>query len=253
MNRVLSLALVFLALVVVPSRVEALNITQTFCAANSDVGEHDSCPTGLTATLNITDTNEAERQYLVTLTLDTTDPDFDAAAYTSIQQVQFDISGINGDNTAPWGDYQSVPTLDATGVDGGFTWSVFFDQVNNGSGCSSNQNNSQHVCASVGTTLGGTDTGDIDVWKFYIDLDNSLAALTSSIDLNLRAVFRGPGNTNGTILSPDFTNIPDTGPGTGGPGGANPAGDTAVPEPASLVLLGSGLALAAGRFRRRQR
>jgi hypothetical protein len=90
------------------------------------------------------------------------------------------------------------------------------------------------------------------------------------VDLNLRAQFLKPGGCtidengkekcdNATILTPDFHNV-DTGtsPSTAGdvpgtsPGVPGTGGDTAVPEPTSLILLGSGLAYAGSRLRRRR-
>jgi PEP-CTERM putative exosortase interaction domain len=123
---------------------------------------------------------------------------------------------------------------------------VFFDNVNNGTGCAADNLDTAHVCA--GATGTGTDGGDINTWIFHIDLNDALPDLTSAIDTNLRAVFLPNG-----ILSPDFNNIP----GTSVPGGGNDTpgvgrgGDTSVPEPTSLILLGSGLAYVGTRLRRR--
>lgn len=246
MKRAIGFLAIAAAFGLLPSAANASVITtQTFCVAGSNpAGESASCPTGLGATLSISDTNLALNQYDVTLTLDATA----AAGITNITQVQFDLSGIAGN------EYDSKPTLDTSGVDGGATWTVFFDNVNNGGGCSADNLNTAHVCAAGSGT--GTDGGDINTWVFHIDLIDSLPALTSAIDTNLRAVFLPNG-----ILSPDFNNIPDTTtpgggndtPGTPGTTPTTPGsgGDTSVPEPTSLILLGSGLAYVSTRLRRR--
>ena len=218
-----------------PSAAKASVITtQTFCvAASNPVGESASCPAGLGATLSISDTNLALNQYDVTLTLDATL----AAGVTGITAVQFDLTGYNGS------DYQSKPTLDLSGVDGGDTWTVFFDNISNNP-CGGDNMNKQSVCSQASGT--GTDGGDVNTFVFHIDLNDNLANITSAIDTNLRANFTPNG-----ILSPDFNDIPDTGPSRDGPRRRIPV-TTTVPEPTSLILLGSGLAYAGTRLRRRR-
>jgi hypothetical protein len=239
MKRLFAVGALMIALGLVPAAAHAAVITtQTFCVAASDpAGESASCPDGLGATLSISDTNLALNQYDVTLTLDSTL--VDTTTLASIISVQFDIEGYSGS------DYDvQPPTLDTSLVDGG-TWSVFFDNI---PGCSADNLNTAHVCAkSTGT---GTDTGDIDTWVFHIDLADSLAPISNTVDLNLRAQFLTPDGKNGAILSPDFNNIPV--PDTSRGGEPDTGGDQTVPEPTSLVLLGTGLAYAGARLRRRR-
>ncbi len=238
MKRIFGVGALLIAAGLIPSAARASVITtQTFCvAASNPAGESSSCPAGVGATLSISDTNLAENQYDVTLTLDTLL--VNQADLANIISVQFDIKGYSGS------DYDvQPPLLDATGVDGG-SWSVFFDNI---PGCSADNLNTAHVCAkSTGT---GTDTGDVDTWVFHIDLDNTLANITSNVDLNLRAQFLKDDGTNGAIISPNFNDIP-TGTTRTGPPTSEP--DTTVPEPTSLILLGSGLAYVGTRLRRRR-
>ena len=137
MKRILAVGALMTALGLVPAAAHAALITtQTFCVAASDpAGESGSCPDGLGATLSISDTNLALNQYDVTLTLDATL----AAGVTGITAVQFDLTGYNGS------DYESKPTFNLSGVDGGDTWTVFFDNISNNP-CGGDNMNKQSVC-----------------------------------------------------------------------------------------------------------
>src|SRR5262249_575091 len=69
---------------------------------------------------------------------------------TFIDQISFTID--SADNVTGAGGYQVKPTL--LSAPGGIAnWSVFYDNVNNGSGCSSDTNNGKEVCAQSGIAL----------------------------------------------------------------------------------------------------
>ncbi len=250
MKRIFAIGALMIALGLVPAAAHAALITtQTFCvAASNPVGESTSCPDGLGATLQLDLIDDATNTYTVTLTLDTTSALF-TSQYQAISGVEYAITGVKFTDDASLGDYEAPVTLGS--APGGVTWlGPFFDKVNNGTGCDADKNNSESVCTNASNGI-GTDTGDVDTWVFNLNLDDSLANLTANVDMNLRAVFLGPTNTNqgGTILSPDFNDIP-TGTTRTGPPTSEP--DTTVPEPTSLILLGSGLAYVGTRLRRRR-
>src|SRR5215471_8991706 len=136
---------------------------------------------------------------------------------TFIDQISFTIDAA--DNVTGAGGYEVKPTL--LSAPGGIAnWSVFYDNVNNGS----------------------------DLWEFSVDLADDIAGLGVGSAVNLRAAFLNANGKNGGILSP----------GGGGLVGCNGADCdniiTSVPEPASIALFGTGLLLAARvRGRRRNR
>src|SRR6478609_1994103 len=202
MKRVIAVLVVLVAWGLRPTTAAAATIVNLeFCdAASNPAWESSTCPLGVGAFLKI-DSTGAGNLYDVKLTLDTTS----ATTVAAIKQVQFTIGGVKGDSSAPWGNYEAIPTLDTTNVDGGGPWNVHFSNINNGAQCSGDKNNSQAVC-SAGT--GSTDTGDVDIWLFHINLDDNLVnPITANNGFNLRAQFLNAAGGNGGILSPDGASI----------------------------------------------
>lgn len=217
----------------------AASFTFNFCPADA------SCPANVT---------EARLTFIENLlTPDANDYTLDlkivggAGDPTFIDQISFTVDAA--DNVTGSGGYEVKPIL-LSAPGGVANWTVFYDNVNNGSGCSADTNNSKEVCAQSGVALNGGNgvlTNGTNLWEFSIDLADDVAALGVGSAVNLRAAFLNADGKNGGILSP----------GGGGLVACNGADCdnviTAIPEPASIALFGTGLLLAARMRRRRQR
>ena len=138
--------------------------------------------------------------------------------------------------------YEGLPFLGLTFPANGGPWVVSFNNINNND-CSGN-GAAQEVCVeSSGNPVSLTNA--TLTWTVVVNLADSQNPflLNANSMIDLRARFQPSGN-----LSPDAhqVRVGD------GDGGVEPLlSPAAVPEPASLTLLGSGLLLAASKMRKR--
>jgi len=212
------------------STTQASQFAFNFCPGNA------SCPADLTEasiTFTTKDLTPDVNDYSVDITFKGT------LTNTFIDMIDF-TAGIG----------MAKPTLDtAPAGPSASTWTIFFDKVDNGQGCSTDGNNKMFACA-VSATGNGPDFAGTNTWIFSVDFDgNSLVSANSAV--NLRALFvDANGGKVGSILSPDgkaVTTTTTVTPTTDG----TPTTSGTVPEPALLSMLGLGLAGAAYRSRRR--
>ena len=162
----------------------------------------------------------------------------------NVDQVEFFVSGVKSEISSS--GYSSVSLTAAPGGVG--AWTTSFDNINNGGPCDPTKTSGQGVCSNS-TGLGPAITAAGLIWTYNLNLADGLGQLTTSNTATLRALFTdGTGAFSGPILSPGGSPLQGAGGGSGGAGGG-----AAVPEPASLMLLGSGLAFASARFRRKKK
>jgi hypothetical protein len=156
-----------------------------------------------------------------------------AMDYVYINAISMWIYDVNYEN--------GTPTA-ISGPDGG-AWTVQPGGLN-ASGC--NGAGATFFCVnSAGVGAGHSGPGDTDTWVIRLDLD---AALGDTQLVHFKGHFvDANGNKVGDLISDNFTATPP---------GFTPLCDgnctpQAVPEPASLLLLGAGLSLVAVRLRKR--
>jgi hypothetical protein len=195
-----------------------------------------SCPTGVTeANLTIS---------LDTATGDLNDYFFDITfkgnglAPATLDQFSFTVTGV----ATPDG-YEALPTLLSSSTD--HNWQVFYDNVGgNPAGCTDNaQASSQEVCTESVGNNGAPLPGQTLTFHYYVDLAGTFQIIATT-GVNLRAQFLDADGKNAGILSPNGIYTP------GDPGVTT---TDVVPEPASMILLGSGLLGLATRGRRKKK
>ena len=179
--------------------------------------------------------NPALNTYDLTVTANYQPDGAGAMDYVYINAISMWIYGVTYENGTP-----SV----VSGPDGG-AWTVAAGGLA-ANGC--NGGGTTFFCLnSAGAGAGHDGTADPDTWVIRLDLAAPLGA-TQAIHFKGHFVDAN-GNKIGELISDDFTANLFEEPNCG----AGPCvAVTAVPEPASLLLMGAGLSLVATRLRRRR-
>jgi hypothetical protein len=164
--------------------------------------------------------NDAQNTYSLTVTATYGTP----VDFVWVSSIAFKVDAFTN-------NYQGTPTV--TGPIEGLGWGVDPGGIN-ASGCSGSGNG--FYCASS-NLLGATPFigGTTDTWVFLLNVNDGVPNFTSgtgSFKAHFTDLF---GNKVGSLLSEDVTF------------------GTPVPEPATLVLFGTGLAAAATAIRRRRK
>jgi hypothetical protein len=171
--------------------------------------------------------NDSQNIYQLTVT----------ATYGSSVDFVF-VNAISYKVDAFTNNYDSSPTVAGPVNIVNPGWSVVAGGINAG-GCDGQGNG--FYCANS-TGLGATPFlgSGTDTWVFTLDIDNSLPNFTSGTG-SFKAQFTDLfGNKVGSLLSEDVTF-------------GTPPPPPSVPEPASLLLFGTGLAVTAAAVRRRRK
>jgi hypothetical protein len=223
MKRFFGVALVLgMMLLWAPSTAQAVTIGATCGTCGAHATSFD---------ISLALVNDTTHVYTATITANYVGPTFD---WTYLNALGLKIDGAN------------VESFTSTGSDGGAAWSEILGTLNS-NGCAVNPGEA-FACTQLGTT-GATRPGP-DTWTLTIDFDSAINL--SNVTGAFKARFLDAnGEFVGPLLSESFT--------TSVTGTTSPTTPTlttsqtgAVPEPTSLLLLGSGLVLAHQRLRKRR-
>ena len=149
----------------------------------------------------------------------------------------------------------------------GYSWTLFADNKVPGNSAKCNGNDPGSLCVEETASASGNlvlDANGVYSWLFNVDLGSTGFGEATGLDVGIGTLkktgpnyaFQGSRSLTGLAGSsalPPAGGNPGTDPGTDP--GTNPGGDPVtapVPEPGSLVLLGSGLLIAASQMRRRR-
>jgi hypothetical protein len=213
---------VFTGLALVPSVANATSILPN-CGT---CGNHNTA-WDLTYTL----VNDAENIYQFTVT---------ATYGSTVDFVYVNSIAFKFDSFPQNSNYDSTPTLNGAPPED--SWSVVTGGISNSSGtgdCDGTGNG--FWCAkSLGNGATHGAGGTTDTWVFTLNLNNALANLGTTTTGTFKAGFGDiNGNKFGSLLSEEGVTFGPPPP--------------SVPEPASLLLFGTGLAAVATAFRRHRR